>query len=85
MDATTKPLKKFAMIKFVVGGTNDMVPRAWLTMQNTLCSWPDKDFSSEMAMIVKNEYPPLPSWKTYRCTVLCHSGEALFHLHCKIL
>ena len=48
MDTTIKPLKKF-----VVGGTNDIVPRSWLTNENTRCSWPDKYFNGDMVKIEK--------------------------------
>ena len=75
MDARSKALKKFVMIKFVVGGKNGIVPRTWLLEQNTRCTWPDKDFNGDLATIVRNQYTPLPRWKTCKCKVLCHSGQ----------
>lgn len=69
-----KELKKFVMVKFVTSGTNDVVPKSWLTENNTRCCWPGKDFNGDMTTIIKNQYNPLPTWKQWKCSVLCHSG-----------
>ena len=66
------------MIKFIVGGKNDVVPREWLANENSRCSWPEKNFKGDIATMVKNQLQPKPSWKTYKCQILCHSGEFFF-------
>ena len=34
------------MIKFIVGGKNDVVLRGWLANENSRCSWPEKNLKA---------------------------------------
>ena len=78
---SVEKLKKLFMIEFTVRRTNDIVPRAWLTTNNTRCSWPDKEFNDDISTNVKDQYPPLFRGKLAKCSVLRHSGKNSF---CKI-
>jgi len=75
MSVPEKELKKFVLVQFKSGGTNDVVPKSWLIEKNTKCLWPNEDFNGNIQIMTKNQYAPLPGWNAFKCEVLCHSSK----------
>jgi hypothetical protein len=58
-------MKKFVGIRFKQGDTWAIVPKTWLSQNNTMTYWPD---SGHVDSLAKAERTPQPTWNLWAIT-----------------